>query len=177
MKKFDKLKPIGMGLFLSLYGSMPVIAEDIEIYTQAPVGTVKPNVLFILDNSGSMTNPVPLLNTSPRLKQQFSVTNTYSGGCFDATKIYYTVSGAPPACGSTNYFDIADLHCDQANDEYNASGSQINNIDPLERWGAYADQLAQHSVTDVWGEIKANSGAVECAQDQGLHGSNAAPAS
>ena len=68
------------------------------------------------------------------------------------------------------------MHCDHANDEYNASGAQISSNGPLERWGSYADQLAQHSVTNVWGEIKANSGAVECVQDQGVHGSNTSSA-
>ena len=178
MKKLRcKLKSISIGLFLSFYCSVPVLADDIEIYTQSPVGTVKPNVLFILDNSGSMNGLVPSNPSTPFLKQPFSVTNTYSGGCFDATKVYYTTTGAPPSCGSTNYFDLTDLNCDHANDEYNASGTQISANGPLERWGSYADQLAQHSVTDVWGVIKSNSGAVECAQDQGVHGSNASPAS
>jgi len=188
MKKFEykltsisKLKPIGMGLFLSLYGSMPVLADDIEIYTQSPAGSVKPNILFILDNSGSMNELVPTqvsgVPQGPLLKQAFSGTNVYSGGCFDATKLYYTTGNNIPECGNTDYFDRSDLHCDHANDEYNASGVQINNLGPIDEWGTYSDQLAQHSVTDVWGKIKANSGAVECAQDQGIHGSNASPAS
>lgn len=185
MKKFEyklkfisKLKPVGMGFFLSIYGSMPVLADDIEIYTQSPAGTVKPNLLFILDNSRSMiVNQVPLNTADPFLKQQYSVTNAYPGGCFDTSKVYYTTDNNIPACGSTDYFDRSDLHCDHANDEYNASGVQINNFGPIDQWGTYSDQLAQHSATDVWGKIKANSGAVECAQDQGVHGSNTSSAS
>ena len=185
MKKFEyklqcisKLKPIGVGLFLSLYGSMPVLADDTEIYTQAPAGTVKPNVLFVLDTSGSMTIGVPdLINGNlqgPMLKQQYSVVNTYTG-CFDPTKVYYTTDGDTPACGTTDYFDLTQLQCDHANDEYNASSVQINTLGPIEQWGSYAGQLAQQSVTGVWGKIQTSSGAVECAQDQGIHGSNASP--
>ncbi len=178
VKPTSKLKPIGMGLFLSLYGSIPVLADDIEIYTQSPAGVVKPNILFILDNSGSMNFTVPLAgSTALNLKQQYSVSNTYPGGCFDASKVYYTTDNNIPACGSTNYFDRSDLHCDHANDEYDGSGVQIKPLGPIDEWGTYSDQLAQHSVTDVWGRIKANSGAVECAQDQGIHGSNASSAS
>ena len=171
------MKPVAMGLFLSLFCSVPVLADDTEIYTQPPGGTVKPNILFVLDNSGSMANLVPRNSSDPWLKQPFVVTNTYSGGCFDATKVYYSVNGIQPVCGSTEYFDRTDLHCDHANDEYDSAGNQINNNGPLDKWGTYADQMSQHSATNVWGKIKTNTGAVECAQDQGIHGSNASPTS
>jgi len=178
MKHFkNKLKSAGSGFFLSLFCSVPALAEDIEIYTQAAgVATVKPNVLFVLDNSGSMTELVPRNSSDPFLKEQYVVTNTYSGGCFDATKVYYSTDGRQPLCGSANFFDLSDLHCSHAFDEYNDLGFRTSvGTGPIIKWGTYADQMAQHGTTDVWGKLKENNLAVECAQDQGVHGSNSAP--
>jgi type IV pilus assembly protein PilY1 len=172
MRRFKyTLKSAGIGLLISMYGSVPVMADDTEIYTSLGSGSiaVKPNVLFLLDNSGSMS-----ANTVPNLKQRFNVVSSYTG-CFDASKVYYSVDGNQPVCGSADYFALSDLHCDHANDEYNGSGSQISPNGPLEVWGTYADQLSQYSSTNVWGTITANNRPVECAQDQGIHGSNANP--
>jgi type IV pilus assembly protein PilY1 len=172
MKRFKyTLKSAGIGLLISMYGSVPVMADDIEIYTSLGSGAiaVKPNVLFILDNSGSMSS-----NTVPNIKQRFNASGSYTG-CFDASKVYYSVDGNRPVCGSADYFALSDLHCDHANDEYNSSGTQISSDGPLEVWGTYADQLSQHSSTNVWGTITVTNRPVECAQDQGIHGSNANP--
>ena len=49
-------KSIMTGSVLALYAGMPVMAEDIEIYTAGAVGapTIQPNIMFIVDSSGSM---------------------------------------------------------------------------------------------------------------------------
>jgi type IV pilus assembly protein PilY1 len=50
-----KSHPISVGLFVGfLSTSFPTIADDIEIYLQEPPDPVPPNVLFVLDESGSM---------------------------------------------------------------------------------------------------------------------------
>ena len=150
------LQPVGMGVLLSLYCSVPVMAEDIEIYTSLGNGTVsvKPNVLFILDNSGSMGNTVS------GLRERFDVSDSYAAGALAETGcayledvVYYSTDGDQPACGSDNYFELNRLHCDHANDEYNASGVQISADGPLEVWGTYAGQMSQRSDTNVWGKI------------------------
>lgn len=179
MKYFKStLKSVSIGLFFSLYCSVPVMAEDIEIYTSTGGNTIttKPNVLFIVDNSGSMNNHVH------NVKQYFNVNNSYAAGAnnatgcsFDESKIYYSTDGNQPACGSSEYFDLSQLNCDHASDEYNSSGVQISSNGPLERWGTYADQLSQRNASNVWGVIDRNDRPVECAQDQGIHGSNGAP--
>lgn len=50
------LKGIFIGIFLVVYGSFPVLADDTEIFlgSGAVSSGTQPNVLFILDNSGSM---------------------------------------------------------------------------------------------------------------------------
>src|SRR5262249_49885540 len=44
---------------LTLVCAMPALADDTEIYVSQPGTGVKPNVLFILDTSGSMSSTVP----------------------------------------------------------------------------------------------------------------------
>lgn len=170
---------MSIGIFFSLYCSVPVMAEDIEIYTSLGGSTVatKPNVLFIIDNSGSMTSHVD------GVRQRFDVSKSYAAGAnaatgcsFDESKVYYTTDGSQPACGSGAYFDLSQLQCDHANDEYNSSGVQISSKGPLEVWGTYADQMSQRNASDVWGIIEKTDRPVECALDQGVHGSNASPA-
>ena len=179
MKHFKSaLKPVSIGIFFSLYCSVPVMAEDIEIYTSLGGSTVatKPNVLFIIDNSGSMTNQVN------GVRRRFDVSKSYATGAnaatgcsFDESKVYYTTDGSQPACGSNAFFDFSQLQCDHANDEYNSSGVQINSKGPLEVWGTYADQMSQRNASGVWGVIEKTDRPVECALDQGIHGSNASP--
>ena len=94
-----RIKPIAAGIVFIAYASTPAIAEDIEIYTTANlnVGAIQPNVVFVIDTSGSMGGklnvPVP-----------YDYTRTYSG-CYDNTKIYYTNSGALPDCTSKARFN------------------------------------------------------------------------
>ncbi|MEW8029912.1 MAG: hypothetical protein AB2806_19525 [Candidatus Thiodiazotropha sp.] len=45
-------------LFLALFSQVTVRADDIEVYLQPPPEPVPPNILFLLDESGSMDNPV-----------------------------------------------------------------------------------------------------------------------
>ena len=163
-------RKVAAGVLLSLYGAFPALAEDIEIYTSIGQGAVpvKPNILFVLDNSGSMNRTVP------DVRERYDFTGTYSG-CFDENKIYYTQDGKRPECGSTQYFDVTDLHCDHAFDEYDASNNQISTLGPLEEWGTYADQMAQLSASYIWRQLEFDGRPVECAADAGVHGSNSSP--
>jgi type IV pilus assembly protein PilY1 len=55
------------GALLATFVSLPVVAEDSEIYVNT--GTTKeaqPNVLFVIDTSGSMTNTVPRNSDGPQ---------------------------------------------------------------------------------------------------------------
>ena len=52
----SRFKAIFTGVALAAYAATPAIAEDIEIYTTANLGAsvIQPNVMFIVDSSGSM---------------------------------------------------------------------------------------------------------------------------
>ncbi|MDH5735696.1 MAG: hypothetical protein OEY87_06195, partial [Gammaproteobacteria bacterium] len=61
MNYFTQKIKIAMSAFaLTLYCAAPAVAEDIEIYKKENLGAllVKPNILFILDTSGSMGDSI-----------------------------------------------------------------------------------------------------------------------
>lgn len=55
-----RIKQIATGALLTLLaGAPPALADDTELMLMMPdVATVKPNILFMLDTSGSMTGVV-----------------------------------------------------------------------------------------------------------------------
>ncbi len=154
------------GMMLALYLSTPAIADDIEIYTSlgSSATTVKPNILFILDSSGSMGEPVFGTPSAP-----YDPTITYSG-CYYGGFYYFQSAGSnPPGCYDLyNVFWKSSLQCDSA-----LNGS-------LSTAGFYTDQLAQHRGSNVWDTISINLPSdwnlhVECKQDQGVHGRSSSP--
>ncbi|HED33084.1 MAG TPA: hypothetical protein ENJ08_02550 [Gammaproteobacteria bacterium] len=170
-----RFKKIFVGIFLSFYSAVPVLAEDIEIYKTVggSTGTIQPNVLFVIDTSGSMSN------NNVTISEAYDPAKTYpSSGC-GTNRIYWNRSGSPPSCGSGDYFYSSALNCDRAWKEYDASGAVISANGPLLTQGFYADDIAQKRGA-TWRRIRTNTSSrrslpIECSQDQGVHGSNAAP--
>ena len=130
-------KAILTGVVITAYAGTPALAEDIEIYTKASLGStfIQPNVMFIMDSSGSM-------NSNLSVPAVYDHTVTYTG-CYDGTKLYYTNSGSKPDCASKDYFEKASNKCDASENEYDL-GVMIDTIGPREKYGFYADQIAQY---------------------------------
>ena len=187
---FNKFQATAFGLLLGTCASLPVVAEDIEIYTDVSLGaeTIKPNVMFILDSSASM-----LVTNTP--DAAYDPTVTYTGdnanSCtFNNGKIYYSFDGTIPGCGSSDYFDDGALTCDNAVKQYklnpttgllellkDADGNQVPGS--LLTHGTYSDRFAQFTGSNLykWRIVKTNSNTsrnlkIECKQDSGLHGSS-----
>ena len=176
MNKFNRaVKAILAGLFLAIYASTPVIADDIEIYTSlgSSAVSIKPNILFILDTSGSMDENVYLA------KEDYDPNKTYNG-CYSSGYIYYSSNGAIPSCWIANAFYDTALQCDNALYEYDSNGSRTGAAGPLQTAGFYTDQIAQKRSNNVWNTIRIwyysdLARPIECKKDQGVHGSNSAP--
>ena len=87
-------------------GSPPAAADDSEVFTSSSftVGAgIKPNVLFILDTSGSMGDPVYL----------YDGTGLFNGTC-DKNKYYWTDddnTDKPPGCNSDNELNPTANRC------------------------------------------------------------------
>ncbi len=169
-----KIKWIAAGLTLSLVAGAPAVADDTELLLLNPTATTpKPNVLFIIDSSGSM-------RTEQNTREIYNFETTYVGDpdpskrC-DADKLYWTEVDVVPGCGSSNtrVFNKSAFKC-------RASMNQMNGI------GRYTNVMAQFrdggsggffSVflgldENRWQSLEPGNelDMVECAKDNGVHG-------
>ena len=173
MKIIHQIKAVLAGLVLSSAVVPVATAEDIEIYNSLGASGVSsnPNIMFIVDTSGSM-------GTTSWVKESYNVSNTYTGSCA-SNGIYFVSDGKLPNCATnTDYFDRAALVCDHAVSGYTALGVKITppQDGSLLMIGTFSDQLAQFDpVKKKWRELTIGTTAeraymVECFSDSGIHG-------
>ena len=162
-KIFLRFKTLGLATLLSL--GTPVLADDTEIYLGASntPSTVLPNVVFIIDTSGSMSSTVTKTTTAG----VYASATTYAGTCV-ASKVYYSTTGTPPSCITSDYIAAANFHCGDA-----ATGLGGDA-------GYYTTRAAQYrgassrgrSGGSTWQALsnRYQSDDVECQGDWGTHG-------
>jgi type IV pilus assembly protein PilY1 len=155
-----------LGLTLALVSGAPILADDTELLLVAPPdpNELKPNVMFILDTSGSM-------NTEQLTGEPYDPSKNYStfGDC-DEDKLYYSDDSSRPVCDTTTrYLDKSAWHCA-------ASAVQIADV------GTYTGVLVQYRGADddldgvidgnAWRELEPGNSSddVECEKDSGVHG-------
>ncbi len=156
-----KTQWICAGLLVALASGIPVLADDTEILLINPTAAnpAIPNVMFILDTSGSMGG---MVNT----RVQYDATRIYptNAGC-SAGRYYYTLVGAAPSCtgGSLQYIEKSSLVCDAATLRMTGIGSYTDTMTHFRDDG---------TGTDVWLSLQpgAPNHIVECAKDSGVHG-------
>jgi len=170
------------GILLAACVAVPAVADDIEIYTSLSSGqlTIQPNLLFVLDSSGSMNTTI----TTATIPYDPSV--VYPGGC-GAGRVYFTSGGRTPSCRSSDYFYDAANKCDHSINEYDGDGNLTGNPGPLSKVGFYTGQIAQFTETSStsrrrrssssasWGALSIRRTSdrdkpIECYQDRGIHG-------
>ena len=142
MNKFNqKLLALSKGLLLGILGVSPVLADDTEIYLGSPSGlaAVNPNILFVVDTSGSME----AFTTDEGLA--YNPLTTYPG-TYVSTRTYYA-SGTNPFT-TTAYFDTSYLKCDaaltaMASTGFYAPGSRLGMCC---KWGHTSFLTAAHKV-------------------------------
>lgn len=150
---------------LTLAIGSPALADDTELLVVDPAATAAtpPNILFILDTSGSMGDPV---NTT----EPYDSNRDYSGlGTCDTSKMYWTTLDVPPACedgngnANTQYFDKSAFLCQDAKLR-------------LTGMGAYTGVMVQYHSSSgssyKWQQLEngKTSENVECQNDSGVHG-------
>ena len=170
-----------LGMLLSVPFAAQVLADDIEIYVGdiSSAEEVKPNIVFIVDTSGSMNADVVTQNN-------YDVNIDYnaidpSKGCFKPDKIYYSTGSLPTNCGTSRYFNASALKCDAAvNPLFNNVPPVDPATDPALASGWYQDRIAQwrdrNGVNqDAWVSIASTKKDqyVECKTDFGEHGIDA----
>ncbi len=107
-------------LLLTLTGISNVHAEDIEIYTAAAAGAaggVRPKVLIILDDSGSMSSTVA------DSKPAYDPSTTYSTqGSIQSGRVYWSTDGDPPPSNTDQYFSTSINRCASSSTALGTSG-------------------------------------------------------
>ena len=82
MKRISRILCTLAGL-VALLGSPPTLADDSEVFTSSSFTTstgTRPNVLFVIDTSGSMDSEVTVYDPA----------QTYTGSC-DANYVYWRI--------------------------------------------------------------------------------------
>lgn len=148
------------GLTLALLSGAPALADDTELLLVAPpdASETKPNVMFILDTSGSMSREQEAALT-------YDPGEVYTTGTCDPNNLYYDTVGDVPVCDASNtlFVDKSSYHCDDA-------AIQLAGI------GSYTGVLVQYrsgaTGAAEWQDLEAgnSSDAVECENDSGDHG-------
>jgi type IV pilus assembly protein PilY1 len=156
------------GLAWALFAGTPAMADDTELFVyDSSVLSVKPNVLFIFDTSGSM-------QTMVESQANYDPSQTYEGSC-DGSKLYWRsfskFSNDPPTCDTNRSFDLSVFKCRAALDAFKTNA------------GRWTDEFAQFNVTKstrygkttttaVWSSLSSSVDPdfVECAEDNGING-------
>lgn len=119
----QKINAYVIGLTLSVVYMSPAIADDIEIYVGNATATVevKPNLLFMVDTSGSMRAKV-------QTQEPYDISHDYSGdtgGCFNNDRVYFSTGDTPVNCLTDDWFNKGALKCDAADSPL------FNTTDPI----------------------------------------------
>ncbi len=160
----------GAGLLLALTSGAPALADDTELLLAAPnrADLPTPNILFILDTSGSMGN-------EESTREIYDHTKEYGGDCND-NRLYWSETGTVPGCDSSNkkYISKDKFNCAAATRQIEGVGRFTDNMGQF-RKGAkdLLDDLDIKRWQDL--EIDNDGDIVECQRDSGKHGDGEDP--
>jgi type IV pilus assembly protein PilY1 len=134
-------------------------ADETEIFVGVgnSVSSERPNILFVIDTSGSMSTDVVT-------QVPFNPATVYPGTC-SATRVYLQQgnnSSNPPSCTNANSVPLVAFKCNAALQSFATAGFYI------------ADRAAQWRGSGPrWRNVQGNTGNsvwVECRADAGIHG-------
>jgi type IV pilus assembly protein PilY1 len=149
---------------IALLTGLPAVADDTELLliNPDPSQNPKPNVMFILDSSGSMTTTQ--LTTEP-----YDGNVVYAGDC-DSDRIYWTDVDVTPVCNATNlsYIEKTSFHCDYAANQIFGIGSFTNTMVQYRDGGK--DGMTPGASRWQYIAPGYHTQPVECQSDSGTHG-------
>ena len=140
----------------------PAAGDDTELFVSRSdrFADSRPNVLFIMDTSGSLAAQVDTQNA-------YDPTSIYGGRCDPARVYWRTGFGAPPECGTERWFERAALVCRKSLDAFARAA------------GRYTDRFAQYDgdTDERWERLdeREKTRRVECEDDGGFHGDGSNP--
>ena len=168
MKKlngYSKILNLMTALLLSA-GVARVSADDTEIYvgSNSLSSDIKPNVVFIIDTSGSMDTDETVINGT------YDSSTAYLGTC-TSDKIYYSTNGSAPDCSTNNYILATSNTCKASATALSSTGTGYYNVRAA-RYKAGSSRGRGGSASDTWDNLSSSNhdDYVECADDWGVHG-------
>jgi len=158
-----KLRVVLLAPLLAALTGLPAMADDTEVYLgDLSFSTnIRPNVLFIIDTSGSMDTDVTMTNGT------YDPATTYTGSC-DSGRVYWaspSSRGIAPSCWTSNYVDASANKCADSQSALSSSGP-----------GYYTSTLARYNTgrrrSDRWSSLSSydHSDIIECQADYGIDG-------
>ena len=160
----QKITWMSVSFCFAMLTGMPAMADDTELLliNPDPSQNPKPNVMFILDTSGSMT-------TTQTTVEPYDSTRTYAGAC-DPGHIYWTEFDVTPVCDASNtsYIENTAFQCDFATMQMNGIGSFTNTMVQYRDGGK--DGTASGAAKWQYLAPGYYTEPVECQADSGRHG-------
>ncbi|NND65338.1 MAG: hypothetical protein HKM24_05170 [Gammaproteobacteria bacterium] len=170
---------------IAVVHSLVAVADDTEVLISQvdPAKFDDPNIMFIFDTSGSMSAEV-LVDPGEFDGSGYDPAVTYTG-TFEVSKAYvqFDIDEDPSI-----FFDFSVIHCQAAHDAFDTTGYYNGYLLQLAdtRWdgvdytadGTYEWRIIFPSIgvlAAMFGTVLGDGVAVECAEDNGIHGSNANP--
>ncbi len=144
---------------VAMLANTPAGADDTELFVGAAVAAApsRPNILFIMDTSGSMdTNVVTQVSFNPA--------DTYSGSC-RTDRVYWSSNNSAPNCSTDRYVAATAFTCNAAQPNLDSSG--IAYVTKAARWRSSRNRWEALSAGD-------STSWIECQADAGIHGQTAA---
>lgn len=142
---------------------LPARADDTEIFLGANsnLTTIKPNILFIFDNSGSMAD---LITTQTPYDEDTNYLTTSACSATIAGRVFFASNSSVPSCSSSSWVNASAIACDAANSAFSTSGFYIGRIARYD--------VSRSSGSRRWSSLtsSAPSHTVECQADSGIHG-------
>ena len=130
---------LSISTLVALLGIGPVSAKDTDVYLMAPTVARDdaPNVLLIIDNSGSMSaiiTSAPAYNSSVDYCSASAVDAIISGASSGipsncttySSQVFWSFSSSTPALTSGNWFTATKNHCEQSKTSLNGSSGQYS---------------------------------------------------
>jgi len=160
----NKTTWITLGCVVSLLSGAPAVADDTELLllNPNPATNPTPNVMFILDTSGSMT-------TTETTVAPYDSAVTYAGSC-DSDNLYWTEVDVTPVCDGTetNWVEKTSFFCDFATLQVAGIGSYTGTMVQYRAGGN--DGMSPGPATWQYLALGYNTAPVECQADVGVHG-------
>src|SRR5690606_26599508 len=127
---------------------------DTELFVNYAGNAAPPNILFIVDTSGSMDGLV-------ESQAAYDPDTLYTGDCA-AGSVYWSIGADdPPSCDTGRWVEDAALQCAAAREAFASGAGRLT--DRFVQFGVAESRWRQPSASD-------HTSIVECEDDRGRHG-------